>query len=215
MSRKPRNQGRKPKPRSAAQQRGSAAMTQVMNAGEVLNDQERLVWRVQASTQRKKGIAFFKQVNLRRVRRGEQWIRLPPPSKLYDGLPILNRLVIQNQRGRLILKLELRRPPSAPTTVWGATPCNLGLERPDKCPRLGWLSAPRDGVCDISRQYYQKHGEYLKTHSVHLIGKRIFIRTRLETDTGPGLYEEVNAVVPAPQSRAGRPKSPIPFEAPS
>jgi len=204
MSRKPRKEGRKPKGRSAAQQLGSAAMTQVMNAWEELNDQERLVWRVQASTQRKKGIAFFKQVNLRRVRRGEQWIRLPPRFKVYDGLPILDRLVIQNRAGRLTLKLELRRPPSAPTTVWGALPCNRGLERPDKCPRLGWLSVPEDGVCDISRQYYQKHGEYLKAHSVHLTGKRIFIRTRRESDDGPALYEEVKALVPAPEGQPGR-----------
>jgi hypothetical protein len=215
MSRKPSKEGRNPKGRSPAQQLGSAAMTQVMNAWEDLSDEERLVWRVQASTQRKKGVAFFKQVNLRRVRRGEQWVRLPPRLKVYDGLPILNRLVIQNQGGRLTLKLELRRPPSTPTTVWGALPCNRGLERPDKCPRLGWLLAPEDGVCDISRQYYQKHGEYLKTHSVHIIGKRIFIRTRQESDDGPALYEEVKAVVPAPEGRAGRQKSPIPFEAPS
>ena len=62
MSRKPRKPGRSP-----AQRHGSAALVQVMRAWEALTDGERLVWRTDASTRRKKGVAFFKQINLRRL----------------------------------------------------------------------------------------------------------------------------------------------------
>ena len=186
-----------------------------MNAWEQLSDEERLTWRTYAATRRRKGIAIFKQVNLRRLRRGEELSRLPPVAKVYDGKPILKQLLIYNHGTRLTLKLELLRTPTAPTTVWGALPCNRGLERPDKCPRLCWLPEAVDGVCDITRQYYEKYGEHLKARGVQLTGKRIFIRTRRESDEGPNLFEQVQAVVPPPEAPKKTPKSPIPFEAPS
>ncbi len=210
MPAKPRKPARSP-----AQRQGSAALTQVMNAWEALSDEDRLVWRTDAATRRRKGIALFKQVNLRRLRRGEELSRLPPVAKVYDGKPILKRLLIYNRGDQLTLKLELRRAPTAPTTVWGALPCNRGRERPDKCPRLGWLSEAVDGVCDITRQYYEKFGEHLKVHSVQLTGKRIFIRTRRESDEGPPVFEEVKAVVPPPEGPRKSQKPLIPFEAPS
>ena len=48
-----------------------------------------------------------------------------------------------------------------------------------------------------------------------MVGKRIFIRIRQEVDGGgANLYEEVNAVVPEPEDRARRQKSPIPTVTP-
>ena len=123
--------------------------------------------------------------------------------------------MILNQGWRLSLKLELHQAPTVPTTVWGALPCNRGKKKPDKCPRLGWLPAAGAGVCDITRLYYAKHGEFLKARRVQLVGKRIFIRTRQELDDGPGFYEEVAAVVPPPAGPADLQKDPKSFEAPS
>jgi hypothetical protein len=167
-----------------------------MKTWEDLSDEERLTWRVEGKLQRTTGINLFKQIDLRRARRGEELARVPPPFKPYDGRPILKRLVIRNRGGWITLHLELRQRPTAPMTVWGARPCNRGLERPAKCPRLGWLPAPKDGATDITELYFQKHGEYIRKHRVQLAGKRIFIRIRREVDGGADSYEEVSALVP-------------------
>lgn len=177
-------------------------MAEVMMAWEDLTDEDRLAWRTAATNRRMEGVIYFKQVNLRRLRRGEALLRLPPVFKPYDGRPILKRLLILNRGGRLYLELELFRTPAMPTSVWGALPCNRGKAKPNKCPRLGWLPAAEDGVCHITGLYFQKHGEYLRAHGVYLVGKRIFIRTRLELDDGVALYEEVQAVVPPPQGQS-------------
>ena len=201
---------------SAEQRQGTAALIQVMKAWEALSDEERLVWNVQGQNRRMKGINYYKKINLRRARRGEELARVPPQSKPYNGARVLKGLGIRNRgSGRLALKLEVCRAPTAPTTVWGARPCNRGVARPDKCPRLGWLPAPVAGASDITGLYFQKHGEYIKEHRVQLAGKRIFIRIRQEVDDGPNLYEEVKALVPEPEGRARRQKGPNPFEAPS
>jgi hypothetical protein len=177
-----------------------------MKAWEALSDEEGLAWNVAGKSRRTHGIHYFKKINLRRVRRGEELARVPPQSKRYDGKPVLKGLGIRNRGGRIVLKLEVFRVPTAPTTVWGARPCNRGVARPDKCPRLGWLPAPEEGVSDITGLYFKMHGGYIKKHGVQLAGKRIFIRIRQEVDDGPNLYEEVKALVPEPEGRAGRQK---------
>jgi hypothetical protein len=191
--------GRRRTGRSAEQQEGSAAFTYVMKAWEDLSDEERLAWNVQGSNRRSHGINYFKTVNLRRARRGEELTRLPPPSKPYEPKPILKRLVIRNRGDRITLMLELRRVPTVPTTVWGARPCNRGLARPDKCPRLGWLMVSADVIIDITALYFKKHGAHIQQHGVELVGKRVFIRTREEMDEGANLFEEVQAVIPPPE----------------
>ena len=208
--------GRRRKGPSAEQRQGNAAFTYVMKTWGALSDDEYLAWNVAGKTRRTHGINYFKQVNLRRVRRGEELVRVPPQSKPYDGGPVLKRLVIRNRGGgRLTLELELRRVPTAPMTVWGARPCSRGVTKPDKCPRLGWIPAPEDGVIDIAALYFKKHGAYIQEHDVELTGKRIFIRIRQELDDGANLYEEVTAVVPEPEKRAGRQKRHNPVVTPS
>ena len=201
--------------RSAAQQFGSAAFTEVMRAWEDLTDEERLTWRVEAKTRRTDGITYFKKVNLLRRRRGEELARVPPPRKPYDGNQVLKRLEIHNHAGRITLKLHLCRVPATLRTVWGAFPCNRGLEKPDKCPRLGWLPAPKNLVSEITALYYEKYAQRIWNSKTPLAGKRIFIRLREESDDQTKLYEGVAAIVPEPEPRAKGQKSPIPFEAPS
>ena len=216
MRGRPGRGGRRRKGPSAEQRQGSAAFTYVMKTWGALSDEEYLVWKVAAETRRTHGINYFKQVNLRRVRRGEELTRLPPQSKPYDGAPVLKRLIIRNRGGgRLTLELELRRVPAAPMTVWGARPCSRGVTKPDKCPLLGWIPAPEDGLSEITALYFMKHGAYIQKHGVELAGKRIFIRLRREMDDGADLYEEVNAVVPEPEGRARRQKRPNPVVTPS
>ena len=152
-----------------------------MQAWEALDDRERLTWDVRGSTRRMKGINYFKQVNLRRLRRGEALTRVPPQSQPYDGKPLLKGLDIRNRVGRITLELELWRVPSAPRTVWGSLPSNLGLKQPDKCPRLGWLPAPQGRWVEITELYFNKHGE----------------------------YKQVKAVVPTPEVQMGK-KAPFP-----
>lgn len=208
MPAKQREGGRGGKGRSDAQRQGSAAMTRVMKAWEVLSDGERLTWDVEGKQQRMRGINYFKQVNLRRLRRGEELARVPPQSRPHDGRPLIKRLDIRNRDGRITLELELRRVPDVPRTVWASLPCNLGQKNPSSCPRLGWLPAPHDRRSEITKLYFQKHGEYIKAHGLQLVGKRIFIRLRAETDDGPNLYEQVRAAVPKPEEQMSK-KGPI------
>ena len=185
--------------RSAAQRQGSAAMVQVMQAWESLTDEEYLRWRVEGTSRRTEGITFFKSVNLRRLRRGENLTRLPPQPKVVNAKPVLKRLVIENRHRQITLRLELHRAPTEPMTIWGSRPCNRGLAKPDKCPRLGWLPARVKLAFEITRLYFKKHREYLIRSQMQLVGKRIFIRLRRELDEGARLYEEVQAVVPPPE----------------
>ena len=200
MSSNPGAAGGGRRPRSAEQRQGSAAMAQVMQAWEQLSDMELLTWRVAGKRRRTEGIIFFKSVNLRRLRRGEDLTRLPPQPKVVNAKPVLKSLHIRNRHGQITLKLELWRLPTEPMTVWGARPCNRGLARPDKCPRLGWLPKTAKLACDITRLYFNKHRDFLIRSQVPIVGKRIFIRLRRELDEGATLYEQVNAVVPPPEA---------------
>ncbi len=175
-----------------------------MAAWENLSDEERLVWDVQGSLRRMKGVNYFKQVNLRRVRRGDDLVRVPPQPKPLDAKPILKKLHLRNRDGKISLELELSRVPKARRTVWASLPCNLGLKKPRECPRLGWLPLLQSRWTDITGLYFAKHGEYIRQHGLPLEGKRIFIRVRQEVDDGVQLYEQVKAVVPKAEAPMGK-----------
>jgi hypothetical protein len=185
--------------RSAEQQQAPLAMKHVMRVWDELTEEEYLAWRVAANSRRTKAISYFKMVNLRRLLREEHLTRLPPASKAFDCMPVLKGLRIRNQLGRLTLTLDLHRPLTEPMTLWGARPCNRGAAKPDKCPRLGWVSPGKSLHRDISQLYFKKHRAYLIQHRVPLVGKRIFIRLRREQDEGAQLYEQVQATVPPPE----------------
>ena len=199
MAAKSRNAAASGKARSPAQHVGSDAMTYVMSAWGDLTDEEYLAWRVAASTRRTEGVRYFKQVNLRRVRRGDPVLRLPPQSRAYDPRPVLKRLILHNCDGRVTLTLELHRTPKERTTVWASRPYNRGAANPDKCPRLDWLPQRRGRRVDITRLYFEKHGPYIQQHSIDVVAKRICVRLRREVDEGASLYEEAKAVVPPPE----------------
>jgi hypothetical protein len=61
-------------------------------------------------------------------------------------------------------------------------------------------------VSDITWIYFRKHWEYIEKNGVELVGKRIFIRLRVELEGWGYLSEAASAVVPPPEGRGGRAK---------
>lgn len=199
MAGKPPRKSRHNESRSPDQRDWNATVGHTAKLWEWLTDEERLTWRVWGETRRRNGYNCFVEANVRRVRDGQQPVRLPPPDAPPAENPV-GQLVITNCGGRVRLKLQVPRQPTAPISVWGSRPCRLGISGCDKCPRLGPLPPPQGGFCDITALYFAKHGGYIDKHRVPLAGRRIFIRTRLELDGRTNLFMPVSAVVPRPTS---------------
>ena len=198
--------GRPEKRRSAAQQEWNASVGYASQAWEYLTDEQRLTWNVAASTRRTTGQRYFVRVNAPRIRDGEALLTTLPPPEPPGPRPLLLELIITNRRGRTSLKLRFAGVPAGRYTVWGSRPCNRGLAGAPKCPRLGPLPPLVNHLCDITSLYFIKHGPYIDEHRLLLPGKRIYIRLRQEFDEGPGIYQQVRAIVPGPEDRATRGK---------
>ena len=206
MARKARKEVYGRKGRSAAQREWNIAVGLASMAWEALSDEQRLAWNAEGKSRRSTGQRYFTGINAPRFRDGQEPLTEPPAQPVYSGKLILKRLVICNWVGRITLKLEVSLAPGVRVTVWGSRPCNRGVSRTPDCPRLGDLPVPVGGVADITELYFRKHAEYMRAHGMHLVGKRIFIRIRVEQDAGPGLFEGTNAVVPEPEARGGQVK---------
>jgi hypothetical protein len=206
MDGKGRTRGRGRKGRSVAQRRWARAVGLASKAWEGLSDPQRLAWNAEGKRRRSTGQRYFTGINARRLRDGQALLTEVPAQKAYSGKPVLRRLVIGNRGGQITLKLEVAPAAGVRVTVWGSRPCNRGVSRSPKCPRLGDLPAAAGGASDITELYFRKHGEYIATSRLQMAGKRIFIRTRVEMEGGPGLWEGTNGVVPEPEGRGGRGK---------
>ncbi len=189
---------RRKKRRSMAQREWAAAVGRASTAWEYLTDEERRLWNVAAKAWRMSGQRYFVKINARRIFDGQEVLTEPPRQERRELKRVLKELVINNQRGRITLKLKVSPGPGARYTVWGSRPWKLGRSRCDKCPRLGSLPAPKGGWSEVTELYFRKHGDYIVEHEVPVVGSRIYIRVRQERDEGPALYEEVRAVVPEP-----------------
>ena len=200
--------GRPEKRRSAAQQEWTASVGCASQAWEYLTDEQRLTWNVAASTRRSTGQRYFVQINAPRIRDGKPLLTTPPPPEPPGPRLVLLELIITNRRDRISLKLRLAGVPTGRYTVWGARPCNRGLAGAPKCPRLGPLPASVNQLYNITSLYFLKHGPYIDEHRLPLPGKRIYIRLRQEFDNGPGIYQQVRAIVPGPEDRGARRKKP-------
>jgi hypothetical protein len=206
MAGKPGKDVRRRKGRSAAQREWNAAVGLASKAWEALSDEQGRAWNVEGKSRRTSGQRYFTGINARRIRDGQEPLTGPPERAAYGGKPIIRRLVIRNRGDRIALELGVFQVPSVRVTVWGSRPCNRGVSVGAKCPRLGDLPAPAGGVSDITGLYFRKHGKYIEKHGAQLVGKRIFIRTRVELEGWSKLYEGTNAVVPAPEGRGGAAK---------
>ena len=194
--------------RSPAQREWNAAVGRASSAWEYLSDEQRRLWNVAAKELRTNGQRHFVGINARRLWNGQDVLTEPPGPTRHDSKRVLKRLVITNRRGRIVLKLQVSPVRGARYTVWGSRPCNRGLSGAPKCPRLGPLPPLVNHLCEITSLYFLKHGPYIDEHRLLLPGKRIYIRLRQEFDEGPGIYQQVRAIVPGPQDRATRGKKP-------
>jgi hypothetical protein len=206
MKRDLKQEGRRKKGRSAAQQEWNAAVARASQAWEYLTDQERLTWNTAAELRCTSGQRYFVQVNAPRLRDNKELLRLPPPAESPISRRILKRFVITNRGGRVALKLHLAFPPKGRFTVWASRPCRLGVSRYVKCPRLGLVPEPKGLVSEITALYFQKHGEYIVLHGRALVGMRIVVRVRQELAEGSRTYEEAREIVPPPEHPAWGPK---------
>jgi hypothetical protein len=202
------NGARRVIPRSAAQLEWNGAVACASEAWEFLTDEERLTWRVAGSNLRMTGQRYFVRINAPRIRDGLPFLTTPPPSERPGPRLLLKELIITNPRSQLSLKLRLAGLPAGRYTVWGSRPCNMGLANAPKCPRLGPLPTVVDDLTDVSAIYWLRHGPYIEQHHLSLSGKRIYIRLRQERDEGPGIYQQVRAVIPPPEDRGERRKKP-------
>ena len=111
-------------------------------AWESLTDEQRLAWNAEGKSRRSTGQKYFTGINARRLRDGQEPLTELPARSVYSGKLILKRLLIRNRAGRITLKLAVSLAPGVRVTVWGSRPCNRGVSRSPKCPRLGELPAP-------------------------------------------------------------------------
>jgi hypothetical protein len=108
-------------------------------AWEALSDEQRLAWNAEGKRRRSTGQKYFTGINARRLRDGQEPLTELPARAVYSGRLLLKRLAISNRGGRITLQLEFSRAPGVRVTVWGSRPCNRGVSRSPKCPRLGEL----------------------------------------------------------------------------
>ena len=139
MARDPRREVHGRKGRSDAQREWNVAVGLASMAWEGLTDEQRLAWNAEGKHRRSTGQRYFTGINARRFRDGQEPLTELPARPVHSGKLILKRLVIRNRAGRITLKLAVSLAPGVRVTVWGSRPCNRGVSRSPKCPRLGEL----------------------------------------------------------------------------
>jgi len=144
------------------------------------------------------GQMLFVKINNARRACGQDLLTEPPERPVF-GLNPVGQLVITNRGGRITLKLEVSKQPAADIIVFGSRPCNRGVAKCFKGPRLGTLPAPAGGLSDITELYVKKHG-------VPPVGKRLFIWTKQQINGWQEFPRETNAVVPAGPARGSQAK---------
>jgi hypothetical protein len=207
MPNHPRNPARRPA-RSAAQRSWNACVGLASRAWEWLNDDQRLIWNTEASTQRTSGKRLCVKINARRLYDGKKLLTEIPPSQPFSPGRHLKAFLITNRRGRLTLKLCVSPALGPHFTRWASRPLNQGRSVYLQCPRLGPLPPSNAEWIDFTALYFHKHGPYVKANARPLTGKRIVIHLREELDDGSKTVEEIRALVPPPQPHSRTPKKP-------
>jgi hypothetical protein len=187
------------KPPTAARKHTQGEFRAVVKAWGELTDEQYRAWRERAKREKSKSRmgkrssltaqTYFGRVNNPRRAFGLPPLKDPPPRAQFGPNPVIG-LILTNRAGRITIQLELSGPPTVGIMVFGAPPCNRGVLRCFKCPRLCPLPAPVGKLSDITKQYVEKHGW-------PAVGQRVFIRTRQYMDGGHDGFQEFSAVVPA------------------
>lgn len=198
MARKKRKAGARKKAPTPAQRRAQSEMRTLSAAWNDLTDEQREAWERKARKNRRGGWAarrrrrsgrrlFFK-ANFHRLALKQDLLADPPASGTFCAAPSV-QLVITNHAGRIVLKLRVSGAPAEGVIVSASRPENAGVMVCRRCVRIGPLPAPKKGICDITRQYVEKHG-------VPPVGKKIFIRIQQMSDYLGSLVYTISAIVP-------------------
>jgi len=207
MPNNPSQRGHNPV-RSPDQHAWNACVGLASRAWEWLNDDQRLTWNVQASTNRTSGQRLFVKINARRLYDHKPLLTEMPARKAFAPGRILKALVVTNHGRRISLKLCVAPAPGAQLTVWASRPLNQGVSVCHNIPLLGPLPSSADEWFDITELYYRKHGPHLKANRIPLVGKRIIINLRQELDDGAKSVEQARALIPPPELRSRAAKKP-------
>ena len=193
-----RKRGRPGKRFTVARFQSDTAMRIVAEAWNQIAEEQRDRWclagphvpsrKVLGKAGRLDGRGFFSKVNLPRARLGQELLLDPPAQPDFDQNPAV-AFTITNDKWDFALELTLSRAPTEEIMLWASPPSNAGKRRNWDYRVLGLLPTPVEGTNNFRRLYVKRFG-------VPPVGKRVFLRVRLQTNGWRGAPWEASAVVP-------------------
>jgi hypothetical protein len=195
------------KPRTAAQRRSQAKFGTASAGWNYLTDDQRKAWRAYAKTVPSHpqggqsghltGQALYTAINRNQAALGLPPFDYPPDRPVFGPNPVAGFNITQ-ARGRVALRLAMRKAPAAHILIFASAPYNEGREYCDKFRYIGPLSPPTAGECDIAAQYVEKYGPPWP-------GSRVILRIVQQVNGWRNLPERIEAVFPRTQA----PPSPL------
>jgi hypothetical protein len=184
------------------QRRARTEMCMLAAAWNVLTDEQREAWEVEARTsrrgsraarlRRRSGRRLFFKANFHRFALGQDLLTNPPESESICPTPSA-RLVITSHAGRIVLKLHIVFGQAVGVMVSASRPLNAGVMVCRRFARIGLLSASKAGMSDITQQYGAKFG-------MPAVGKKVFIRLQQMKDYLESVVYVTSAIVPAEEA---------------
>jgi hypothetical protein len=203
-----RKKGHPQKRLTAARLQSDKAMRMVAEAWNNLTEEQRERWyvagpyvpsrKVLGKAGHLDGRGFFFKANLPRARLGQELLLEPPAKADFSRNPAV-AFTITNDQWDFAMELTLARAPTEEIMLWASPPCNAGKRRNWDYRVLGLLRAPVAGANNFRRLYVKRFG-------LPPVGKRVFVRVRLQTNGWRGEPWEGSALVPpredGPRSRS-------------
>jgi hypothetical protein len=200
-----RKKGHPKKLLTAARLQSDTAMRSVAEAWNRLTDERRDRWylagpyvpsrKVFGKAGRLDGRGFFFKANLPRARLGQELLLDPPAQAAFGRNPAV-AFTITNDKWDFAMELMLSRAPTEEIMLWASPPCNAGKRRNWDYRVLGLLHTPVEGANNFRRLYVKRFG-------VPPVGRRVFVRVRLQTNGWRGEPWEGSAVVPPREGGSG------------
>ena len=145
-----------------------------MGVWEMLNDDQWTAWDAAAKKENRRRhprrVHRLNGHNLRReINSHQSFLGLPPildpPERPAFGPETLGPLIASEGPDGVTLKLGVAEVLAGYVLVFGARPCSAGRCYCDKLRCLGVLPAPKGGVSDITRPYYDTSSRKQSVHS--------------------------------------------------
>ena len=200
-----RKKGHPKKRLTVARLQSDTAMRIVAEAWNNLTDEQRERWyvagpyvpsrKVFGKAGRLDGRGFFFKANLPRARLGQELLREPTAQAGFGRNPAV-AFTITNDKWDFAMELTLARTPTGDIMLWASPPCNAGKRRNWDFRVLGLLPTPVEGANNFRRLYAMRFG-------APPVGKRVFVRVRLQTNGWRGEPWEGTAVVPPREGGSG------------